>query len=117
MVMEYLLEPLVQYLGSAGLVAVALWIGVRGLRRYFTAAALPAGNPAKSLDLMQAFRIAIIGISFVALGIAWAVEWLWLAILALAVLGEETFETTMAIGAMNYGKPRKPAKNHPPAAS
>ena len=113
--MEYLLEPPAQYIGSATLIAVALWIGIRGLRRYVTAAALPAGNPAKSLDLMHAFRVAIIGISFATLGIAWATEMLWLAILSLVVLGEETFETTMAISAMNYGKSRKP-KLHPPGA-
>jgi hypothetical protein len=65
---------------------------------------------------MQAFRLAIIGVSFATLAIAWATEMLWLAILSLVVLGEETFETTMAIGAMNYGKPRS-RHSHPPAAS
>jgi hypothetical protein len=65
---------------------------------------------------MHAFRVAIIGISFAALGLAWATEQLWLAIIALVVLGEETFESTMAIGAMNYCKPRK-QRAHPPAAS
>jgi hypothetical protein len=107
-----------QQIGAAFLAAVALWVGLRGLRRYFAAAALPASDPSKSLALMYAFRIAIIGISVAALGIAWATEMLWLAIVSLVVLGEETFESTMAIGAMNYGKPRKPRRaTHPPAAS
>ena len=52
------------------------------------------------------FRIAIAGLAALSLAIAWASETLWLAILALVVLGEETFETTMAIAAMNYGRPR-----------
>ena len=114
--MEYLLEPPTQYVGSALLAGAALWIGIRGLRRYFAAAALPATNPSKSLDLMHSFRVAIIGISFAALSLAWATEMLWLAIVSLVVLGEETFETTMAIGAMNYGKPRKPNAHHSPAS-
>jgi hypothetical protein len=115
-VMEYLLEPPTQYIGPAILGAVALLIGLRGVRRYFTAAALPASNPSKSLDLMHSFRVAIIGISFAALALAWATEMLWLAIVSLVVLGEETFETTMAIGAMNYGKRHKPNAHQPPAS-
>jgi hypothetical protein len=113
--MELLLEHPTQYIGSTFLVAVALWIGVLGLRRYFAAVGLHAGDPARSLDLMHAFRVAIIGISLATLGIAWMSEMLWLAILSLVVLGEETFETTMAIGAMNYGKPRKAKAHRPPA--
>ena len=104
--MEYLLQPPMQYAGATILAVIGASMGVRGLRRYFTAAALPATDPAKSLALMHTFRIAIIGVSFATLGLAWATEMLWLAILSLVVLGEETFETTMAIGAMNYGKPR-----------
>jgi hypothetical protein len=115
--MEYLLEPPAQFIGSAILAIAGCWFGVRGLGRYFAAAALPASNPTKSLDLMHAFRVAIIGISVASLGISWATEMLWLAILSLVVLGEETFETTMAIGAMNYGKPRKTRPAPPPAKS
>jgi hypothetical protein len=114
--MEHLLQSPTQYIGAAALAAVGIWFGTRGLRRYFAAIALPAGDAAKSLALMHAFRVAIIGISFATLGLAWATEQLWLAIIALVVLGEETFESTMAIGAMNYGKPRK-QRAHPPAAS
>ena len=116
--MDYIFEPPTQYIGAAALAAVALWTGVRGLRRYFAAAALPASDPSKSLALMHAFRVAIVGISLAALGLSWATEMLWLAIVSLVVLGEEVFESTMAIGAMNYGKPRKLRRpTHPPAAS
>jgi hypothetical protein len=114
--MEYMLEPPTQFIGSALLALVAGWMGIRGLHRYFTAVALPATNVSKSLALMHSFRHAIIGVSFAALALAWATEMLWLAIISLVVLGEETLETTMAIAAMSYGKPRNPSAHQPPAS-
>ena len=70
---------------------------VRGLRREHSAIHLPWSDPQKPFALMGAFRVAIIGLCVAVLGLSWAAEQLWLAIIALIVLGEETFESTMAL--------------------
>lgn len=99
--MEILIESSLRVYQASILLAGGAWILAIGLRREVRAIRLSAADPAKSLALMQAFRVAIIGLCMAALGLAWLTQTFWLAILALVVGGEETFESTMAIGAIS----------------
>ena len=107
--MDALIESTYRFYPAAALMLTGGAVTVAGLRRWRVTLGMPATDPAKSLAMMQAFRVLIIGLAFAALALAWMGQVLWLAVLALAVGGEETFESTMAIGAMRYGRPRQPA--------
>jgi hypothetical protein len=102
--MEVLIEhPLRLWMASVLMLGGSLVL-LRGLRREHSAIKLPWSDPRKPFALMGAFRVAIIGLCVGLLGLAWAADQLWLAIIALIVLGEETFESTMALAAMRYTK-------------
>jgi hypothetical protein len=102
--MDALIEhPMRLWMASAMMLAGSIVL-VRGLRREHGAIKLPWSDPQKPFALMGAFRVAIIGLCVATLGLSWATEQLWLAIIALIVLGEETFESTMALAAMRYTK-------------
>jgi len=102
--MEALFESVYRFYPAGALLLMGAGVTTAGLRRWATTLRMPAADPAKSLAMMQAFRVWIIGLAIAALAIAWMGQILWLAVLALAVGGEETFESTMAIGALRYGR-------------
>lgn len=104
--MEALFESAHRFYPATALLLGGGGVTVAGLQRWSATLRMSAADPAKSLAMMQAFRVWIIGLAIAALALAWMGQILWLAVLALAVGGEETFESTMAIGAMRYGKPR-----------
>lgn len=103
--MEWVIEAPVRFYVSIAMMAVGGWIVVRGLRSEVRSIRMPAADPAKSMALMQSFRVCIIGLALLTLGIAWMTEQLWLALIAAAIGGEELFESSMAIGAMRAGGP------------
>jgi hypothetical protein len=102
--MEWLVESSIRFYLGAAVIAFGAWLSARGGRMEWGAIRMSATDPGKSLALMQAFRVCIIGLSLATLGVAWLAQSLWLAILAAVVLGEETFESTMAIGAIRRGR-------------
>lgn len=56
------------------------------------------------LAWMQGFRLTIIGLAVVGVGLAWLWQVPWLFILALAVAFEETIETSICIGALKRAR-------------
>jgi hypothetical protein len=106
-VMESLIDHPLRLWMAGALTAAGLVLLGRGLLRERSAIVLPWGDPRKPFALLSAFRVAIIGLSVAALGIAWATQQLWLVVLALIVLGEETFESSMALAALRYTKIRR----------
>lgn len=103
--MEWVIELPVRFYPSLAMMVVGAWITVRGLRSEVWSIRMSAADPAKSMALMQSFRVCIIGLAVATLGIAWVTEQLWLALIAAAIGGEELFESSMAIGAMRRTGP------------
>lgn len=103
--MEWVIELPVRFYPSLAMMVVGAWITVRGLRSEVRSIRLSAADPARSMALMQSFRVCIIGLALATLGIAWMTEQLWLALIAAAIGGEELLESSMAIGAMKAGGP------------
>jgi hypothetical protein len=102
--MEWPTEAPILALMSGALILVGAVLTRVGIMREWRAIRMSAADPAKSLALMQSFRIAVIALSIAALGIGLLADQLWLIILALIIGGEEAFESTMAIGAMTRSR-------------
>lgn len=107
-VMDPLLDGPLASSAAAVMMVIGAAVLARGLRWERGAIALDWTDPRKPFALMSAFRVAIVGLCVAVLGLSWATHQLWLAIIALIVLGEETFESTMALAAMRYTKLRRP---------
>lgn len=119
--MEWVIEAPVRFYASLAMMVVGAWVAVRGLRSEVRSIRMSPADPAKSMALMQSFRVCVIGLALVTLGIAWMAEQLWLALIAGAIAGEELFESSMAIGAMRAGGPgvrprRNSLQTHPDGA-
>ncbi|MBI5289200.1 MAG: hypothetical protein HY873_09545, partial [Chloroflexi bacterium] len=83
--MEALIESTYRFYPASVLLPFGAGVTIAGLRRWAGTLRLPAADPAKSLAMMQAFRVWIIGLAIAALAVAWMGQILWLAVLALAV--------------------------------
>jgi hypothetical protein len=58
----------------------------------------------KNLVWMTGFRLTIVGLAVVALAAAWQWQQLWVLLIALAIAGEETLETSMVIFALRRSR-------------
>ena len=76
--------------------AVVLWRGLRlgsgGL-----------GDPPRNLRFVRWFRLTVIGLALLAIASAWLWHQQWLLILALAIGGEETLESSIHAWAIRRG--------------
>ena len=102
--METLFDASWRLWPSLALIAVGALLAVRGTRRELRAYRLRPAATANALAMVRGFRIAIIGASLVALGVAWQFQLPWLAILAAIILGEELFEASL----IEYGLTKGP---------
>lgn len=60
-------------------------------------------DPAVTLRFLAGFRLAVIGLALVGVGVAWTWQLGWMLILALAIGGEETLESSIHYYAVNRG--------------
>jgi hypothetical protein len=86
---------------SLGLMAAGACLALAGARAELLA--LRASNAGTPLAFVRGFRVGIIGLALLALGIAWMWGILWLAVLAVIIGAEETFETTLLIFGLTRG--------------
>lgn len=97
---------------GVALLARGLWFGRAGrpglLRQGRDAAAWIRG-----------FQIAVAGLALVGVAAAWVWQLPWLLVVALGILGEEMFETSRILTALNRNRPRpvtsRPRRRDPAA--
>lgn len=92
------------------LAAAGLVVFVRGVRA-MGAARTQARDPERALLVARAFRVWIMGLCVVVLGVAWLAGLGWLAVIALIVLGEEMLETSVMVAALRDGARRAAARS------
>lgn len=61
------------------------------------------GDPPRNLRFVRGFRLAVIGLALLAIAAAWLWHQQWLLILALAIGGEETLESSIHARAIRRG--------------
>ena len=75
-----------------------------GIRRLSVALGLANHNPDEMQGFMTGFRIAVLGMTLLGLGVAWNWSVLWLFVLALVFGGEEVMESTTHLYIIRRGK-------------
>jgi len=89
-------------LALAALAAVLIVRGVRMVAR----SRRESGDPDRALLVARGFRTGILGLCLAVFAGAWLYDVGWLAILALIVVAEEMFETSVMVGALEDGRAR-----------
>ena len=85
---------------AAALLALGVALALRGLRWCRAAFPRPRSAAMQPLAWMLGFRLTVIGLALVGVGAAWLWRLEWLLALSLAIGGEETLESSIAIGAL-----------------
>ncbi len=102
---------------AVALMVLGVALAVRGLRRCRVALPHPRTGAMQPLTWMRGFRLALIGLAVAGAGAAWLWDLDWLLALSLAIGGEETLESSIAISALR-AQPARTAVTPPrPAAS
>jgi hypothetical protein len=89
---------------ATGVALLGLALFVRGLELGLDGIRRPFRDPQKNLTWMLGFRLGVVGLCLVAAAAAWGFEQLWLLLLALAIGGEETLESSICIFALRRGQ-------------
>jgi hypothetical protein len=71
------------------LLAKGLWFGFAGSRGLL--------REREALGWMRGFRVAVVGLCLVGIGVAWAEQVAWLFVASVGILGEEMLETSVII--------------------
>jgi hypothetical protein len=98
--METIIETPWRVVPVALMVLAGAAMFLLNLRRYIAGLRRGLREPGGNLGTMQAFRLGVIGLAVVGIGLAWLWRQPWLLALALAVGGEETLESSIAIAAL-----------------
>ena len=69
------------------------------------------GDSSKLVPWIQGFRLSVIGLALVGLGVAWQWHLMWLFVLSLAIGGEETLESSVVIFALKRGQQLEEARS------
>jgi hypothetical protein len=85
---------------AAALMVFGALLTVQAVRLARASWRRPLSTSMQPLGWMQAFRLTIIGLALVGIGAAWTWQIGWLLALSLAIGGEETLETSIAISAL-----------------
>jgi hypothetical protein len=93
-------------LGGLALLAKGLWFGLAGSQ----------GLPREwdALRWMRGFRLAVVGLCLVGIGVAWAGQVVWLFVASAGILGEELLETSVIIEVLKRAPPS--TKHHQPCS-
>jgi len=86
--------------GAALLAALGLALAWRGLRLCRAALPRPRSASMQPLTWMRGFRLTLFGLALAGVGAAWFWHLGWLLALSLAIGGEETLESSIAIAAL-----------------
>lgn len=97
--MEHLVD-LTRPMAPLALILLGLVLAIRGLRQCRLAFPRPRAASMQPLAWMLGFRLAILGLAAAGAGAAWLWHLPWLLALSLAIGGEETLETSIAISAL-----------------
>jgi hypothetical protein len=62
-----------------------------------------------ALRWMRGFRLAVVGLCFVGIAVAWAEQVFWLFVASAGILGEELLETSVIIEVLKRVPPARPA--------
>jgi hypothetical protein len=85
---------------AVALLALGVVTAVRGVRRCRDAFPRPRAASMQPLGWMRGFRLTMIGLALAGVGAAWLWDLGWLLLLSLAIGGEETLESSIAIHAL-----------------
>jgi hypothetical protein len=102
--MDALVELSWRIYPAAVLIAAGCALALLGVARGVGGLRLPIRHPDKAVSVMRGFRLAVIGLAVAGLAAAWAWHLVWLLVLALAIGGEETLESSMHIYALTRGR-------------
>jgi hypothetical protein len=89
---------------AAALLALGVLLAIRGVQRCSRALPRPRSGAMHPLDWMRGFRLTLFGLAVAGIGAAWLWQLDWLFWLSLAIGGEETLETSIAIPALRAGQ-------------
>lgn len=95
----------------AAMLVVGLTLALRGVRRCGAALPRPRSGAMQPLIWMRGFRMTLVGIAVAAAGAAWLWHLGWLLALAVAIGGEETLETSIAIAALRAQRASMPSSS------
>ena len=99
---------------ATALLALGLVLAAAGVRRCARAFRRPLAGSMQPLGWMLGFRLTLIGLAVMGVGAAWLWQLGWLLALSLAIGGEETLESSIAIAALRRAQPVQTPS--PPAA-
>jgi hypothetical protein len=85
------------------LLAKGLWFGFTGSRGLL--------RERDALGWMRGFRLAVVGLCLLGIGVAWAEQVFWLFVASAGILGEELLETSVIIEVLK----RAPSAGRAPA--
>ena len=85
-------------LGGLTLLAKGLWFGFAGTQGVL--------RDRDALGWMRGFRLAVVGLCLVGIGVAWAGQVFWLFVASMGILGEEMLETSVIIETLKRHPPR-----------
>lgn len=85
-------------LGGLALLAKGLWFGFAGSKGVL--------RDRDALGWMRGFRLAVVGLCLVGIGVAWAGQVFWLFVASAGILGEEMLETSVIIETLKRHPPR-----------
>ena len=101
---------------ATALIVLGVVVAATGVRRCRLAFQRPLAGSMYPLGWMEGFRLTMIGLAVAGIGAAWLWHLPWLLALALAIGGEETLESSIAIAALRRA-PRLDARvPHPSGA-
>ena len=114
--MDALVELSWRLYPATALVALGLLLATAGVRRCRLAFHRPLAASMHPLGWMRGFRLTVIGLAVVGVGAAWLWQLGWLLALSLAIGGEETLESSIAIAALRRARPLTAGVAHARAA-
>jgi hypothetical protein len=91
-------------LAICGLVLLAkgLWFGFTGSRGLL--------RERDALGWMRGFRLAVVGLCLLGIGVAWAEQVFWLFVASAGILGEELLETSVIIEVLKRAPSARPVQ-------
>lgn len=92
---------------AIALMTIGVGLMFIGIRRLAIALGLANRNPDEMMNFMTGFRIAVLGVTLLGLGVAWNWGLLWVFVLALVFGGEEVMESSTHLYIIRRGKKTK----------